>query len=440
MKKKISFTRLLHHDKLMMIISLVVAILIWSMVVYGPGNIQEMDITGVPVSITLNDYASQTLNLRIVEGANATATVRVRGLRSVLGKLKPQDVTVTADTGNVIKEGTYTLPLSAISNGDYTIVDIVGNDGANDTVTITCDVWREQAFPVVVEMPNLKVADPQEFQFGTPSVGGAAVTDGQVMVAGPKSDIARINQVVAFIPDKGAVKETAVYTGKLKAFDEHDRPIDSITFLQAEDNKVKVTVPVMVYRKVSLKPMLRNVPKDYADMKNLVTVSPSEVELWGVPSELDEYIAKIQQQITVDFDTLNPKTLSKKIVLQEVDGIRPLNGSETIKVDVNLSNVVTRTMEVPLKAENSLILNCPTGFSVKVTQNKLPSVMLCGPSYVLRRIDSDDLRLVVNMEGKALAGQQTVKARLEIRNEDKAWVCYGDNGGFNVLVSITKLS
>lgn len=439
MKKKISFTRLLHHDKLMLIISLVLAILIWSMVVYGPGNVQETDITGVPVTITLNDYASQTLNLRIVEGANATATVRVRGSRSELGKLKPQDITVTADTGNVIKEGTYTLPLSAISNGNYTIVDIIGNDGANDTVTITCDVWREQTFPVSVEMPNLKVADPQAFQFGVPSVGGAAITDGQVTVAGPKSDIARIDRVVAVISDKGSVKETAVYTGELKAFDEHNRPIESITFLQAEDNKVKVTVPVMVYRKVTLKPTIRNVPKDYAGMKNLVTVSPSEVELWGVPSELDEYIANIQQQIVVDFDTLKPETLSKEIVLEEVDGIRPLNGSEIIKVKVNLSNITTRTMEVPLSAENSLILNCPAGFHVKVTQNKLPSVTLCGPAYVLRRIDPEDLRLVVNMEGKAVAGQQTLKARLEIRNTGKAWVNYGDTGGVNVLVSVTKL-
>ena len=55
MKKRISFSRLLHHDKLMMLVSLLLAILIWALVVYGPGNNEERELTGVPVSITLND-------------------------------------------------------------------------------------------------------------------------------------------------------------------------------------------------------------------------------------------------------------------------------------------------------------------------------------------------------------------------------------------------
>ena len=109
MKKRFSLSKLMHNEKLMMIFSLLLAILIWALVVYGPSNAQEQVITGVPISVTLNDYATQTLNLRITSGANATATVTVHGLRSVVSKLSAGDITVTADTGNVIKEGTYTL-------------------------------------------------------------------------------------------------------------------------------------------------------------------------------------------------------------------------------------------------------------------------------------------------------------------------------------------
>ena len=45
------------------------------------------------------------------------------------------------------------LAVSAVSSGDYDIVGVVGSDGVNGTVSITCDVWREQAFPVEVDMP-----------------------------------------------------------------------------------------------------------------------------------------------------------------------------------------------------------------------------------------------------------------------------------------------
>ena len=149
MKQRFSLNRLLHNDKLMMAFSVIVAIAIWFSVVYSAGNNAEKEITGVPISITLNDYASETLKLRVVDGAEATATVRVSGARSVIDSLSPQDITVTADTGNVIKEGTYVLQLRAVPNSgkDFSVINVVGQDGTTGTTTITCDVWSEQSVP-----------------------------------------------------------------------------------------------------------------------------------------------------------------------------------------------------------------------------------------------------------------------------------------------------
>ena len=436
MKKRLSFSRLLHHDKLMMVVSLLLAILIWSLVVYGQGNLEEREITGVPVSVTLNDYASETLKLRIVSGANPTATVRVQGTRAELERLSAQDITVTADTGNVIKEGTYVLQIRATSSGDFSIVGLVGDDGTTSTVTITCDVWREQSFPITVEMPKLTVTDATQYQFGTPSVSGAAVTEGAVIVAGPKSDINRIARVVANIPDEASISETAVFTADLLAYDAYDRPIDSVSFLQAEDAKVNVTVPVMVYRKVKLNPTINHIPAGYADKEDLFTITPTEVELWGVPSEVDEYIAAIQSQLVMDFDLMTPDDLKKEIVLEAAEGIRLLNGSETLTLKINLSNIHYSIVEVPLTEENVRILNCPEGYTVKVEQNRLPNVRLCGISSKLRRIKPEDIVLVVDVADK-IPGQQEIQARLEL-GEDTVWVCYGTTDGVKVLISIAE--
>ncbi|MBQ4332558.1 MAG: hypothetical protein IJC33_02120 [Clostridia bacterium] len=436
MKKRLSFSRLLHHDKLMMVVSLLLAILIWSLVVYGQGNLEEREITGVPVSVTLNDYASETLKLRIVSGANPTATVRVQGTRAELERLSAQDITVTADTGNVIKEGTYVLQIRATSSGDFSVVGLVGDDGTTSTVTITCDVWREQSFPITVEMPKLTVTDATQYQFGTPSVSGAAVTEGAVIVAGPKSDINRIARVVANIPDEASISETAVFTADLLAYDAYDRPIDSVSFLQAEDAKVNVTVPVMVYRKVKLNPTINHIPAGYADKEDLFTITPTEVELWGVPSEVDEYIAAIQSQLVMDFDLMTPDDLKKEIVLEAAEGIRLLNGSETLTLKINLSNIHYSIVEVPLTEENVRILNCPEGYTVKVEQNRLPNVRLCGISSKLRRIKPEDIVLVVDVADK-IPGQQEIQARLEL-GEDTVWVCYGTTDGVKVLISIAE--
>ena len=440
MKKQFSLSRLFHHDKLMMVVSLILAIVIWSAVVYGPSNLDEREITGVPISITLNDYASQTLNLRIVAGSNATATVRVSGTRSAISKLSAQDITVTADTGNVIKEGTYVLPLRAVSSGDYTIENVVGDNGTNDTVTITCDVWREQAFPVEVEMPNLTVTDAEQFRFGTPSFSGAAITEGQVTVAGPKSDINRIARVVATIPDTATIAETAVYTADLRAVDKNDDVIDSVSFLLAEDAKVNVTVPVMMYRKVTLSPTVQNMPEGLKKVENLVTIAPAEVELWGVPSELEDYVAGIHSQTVVNFDTLTPDNLSREIVLESVEGVRPTNSSEKITLTVNLKNIVSKTMEeVPLSQENFTVVNCPNGYKVELLQFKLPSVLFYGTKGALDAVDLTKVRLTLDMAGKATVGKQTVLARLTVEGQDTLWVNYGNTAGIEVLVSVTTV-
>jgi YbbR domain-containing protein len=191
----------------------------------------------------------------------------------------------------------------------------------------------------------------------------------------------------------------------------------------------------MVYRKVELAPILNHVPAGYADTKNLVTISPKEIELWSVPSELDEYLNKIQQLLTVDFDSLTSGDLKREIVLNATQGVRLVNGSETITMKVYLSNIITRTVDVPLSADKVKLENCPEGMNVVLQQTRLPSIRICGPSSVVNRIRTSDIILSVDMSGKT-AGQQIVKARL-ILPKDTAWIVYEDAAGIEVQVEIT---
>ena len=437
MKPKFTLNRLLHNDKLMMIVSLVLAVIIWALVVYGPGNAQDQVITGVPVSITLNDYASQTLNLRITEGANATATVTVHGQRAVVSRLSSADIQVTADTGNVIKEGTYPLRLRATGNGDYTITRVVGDNGINDTVTITCDVWKETAFPMTVEMPAVSVPDVKAYQFGTPVISGDGVQDGSVVLAGPKTEIGKIDQIVAVIDDDAEIEEATVFTARLEARDQKGTVLTTVSFPEVADGKVSVTVPVMIYRKVTLTPTVKHLPAGYAKTEKLVTVTPASVELWGVPAALDDYEESLHSQMEVDFDRLDGTALSREIQVSAAEGIRPVNGNETLTVKIALSGITRRTYEVPLNLRNVTVSGSSDGYAVSLIQQKL-SVTLCGTAKALGKIRAEDIHVTADVSGLT-AGQQTVQARVEVPSQDTVWAYYGETAsGVEMLLSVEE--
>lgn len=438
MKQRFSLSRLMHNDKLMLLVSLVLAILVWALVVYGPSNAQDQVITGVPISVTLNDYATQTLNLRVTDGGMATATVKVHGLRSVVSKLTAADITVTADTGNVIREGTYTLPLRATSSGDYSILSVVGTDGTNSTVTVTVDAWREAAFPVGVEMPNLTVLNEETMQFGTPVVSGAAMTDGQITVSGPRTSVSRVSTVVAVVEDTATIGEAQTFTGRLEARDENGDVLKAVSFKNAEDGQVSVTVPVMTYRQVKLSPTLTHIPAAYQGKSSLITVTPSTLEIWGVPSELDDYVKALQSKVQLDFDRLQSGNLTQELPLEEVEGIRVDNGVTSLKVQVHLSGLTTRKLDVTVSDANLRIENVPAGYTVTGSQTVLTGVTLCGSSRVLSQIKASDLQVTVDASAISATGKQTVTARITVNGKDTVWAYYGDTkNGVDLVVSVS---
>lgn len=437
MKQKYSLNRVLHNDKLMMVLSLVVAFVIWFLVVYGPGTQEERVISGVPISVTLNDYVVDQYNLRIVDGANATASVKVSGTRSEIAGLTANDITVTADAGQISKEGEYVLPLRATSSGNFSIVSVTGDDGVNNTVTITCDVWREQSFSVKVMMPKLSVSDPEQYQFGTPALSGAAVTGNNVIVAGARTDIIRIDRVEAVIAEEEELSETAVFEADLIAYDEEDNPVESVSFLLAENGKVDVTVPVLVFKTIKLTPSVKHVPDGYKTRTDLVTVTPAEVELWCLPTEEEEYVQNMQDLLTLDFDSISPDDLTKEVVLSGEGGVRLQNGTETVTLKLNINNIYLRTMDVPISSENIRVTNLPDGHTCVPTQKQLTGVKLCGPAEALARIKAEDIVLDIALDENASAGKQSAVARL-LLPEGTVWVLYEDGTGFDVQVSVNK--
>lgn len=428
MKKNISFSRILHKDKLMMVVSLILAIIIWVLVVYDQGNTEERPISGIPVSVTLTPFASEDLKLRIVDGAEAVATVYVEGPRSVIGQLSKQDITVTADTSTVLTAGTYTIPIRAISAGDYDIIKVVGNDGVSATIRITCDVIYEKSFALTadhVEMPNLSVVDSKTTRFGAPSPSGAAIKDGNVIVSGPKSSVNRITRIAAIIQEEQRISETTSFAADLIAYDAYDRPVEGITFLNAEDSQINVVVPVLQYYSEELTLNVKNAPEGLAEK---VTVNPQTIELWAIPSELDEYLVDVYNHLTVDFHQVlaEGKDITLPLELRKTGSVMPFSNSEMIQVDLDVSAYTNKSLMIPLTEANVEILNLAEGCKLEWDQTELQNVVICGSKSVLKAIKANTLKVVVDVQGLSV-GHHTVKVSV-YSDVAETWTYYGEDG------------
>lgn len=438
MKKHLTFSQLLHKDKLMMIVSLILAIVIWMLVVYDQGNTEERPISGIPVSVTLTPFASDELNLRIVDGADAVATVYVEGPRSVIGPLTRQDITVTADTSSVLTAGTHTIPIKVVSTGKYDVVKVVGSDGANATITITCDVIYEKAFPLTSEnvelQPALSLTDNENLRFGAPSPSGAAIQEGAITVSGPKTKVNRIVRVAAIVRDKMQLSETTSVMAELVAYDDEDRAVEGVSFLNAEDGTVNVIVPVLHYYPVPLQLEVQNAPEALVEK---VTVNPQSIELWAIPSELDEYLAEVQKHLTIDFQQVlaEGKNIGLPLELKKTGSVLPFSSSEKVQVDLNLSGYTNKKFVVPLTENNVEIVNCPDGYTLEWNQTELPNVVVCGSNSVLRKIKADQLKVVVDVSDLT-AGYHTVKISVECEDET-TWIYYGE-AGYEAQINIVS--
>lgn len=438
MRQKFSISRLLRNDKLMMVVSLIGAVVIWALVVYGPGNVEERAISGIPIPVALSEDVSETYDLYIVKVDKETATVKVNGTRAEIGRLSAQDIQIAVDTSSITKAGQYNLRYRVVSSGDYD-VKIVGDD----TVTVVCDEFYEDVFAVEVDTANLTVSDTQKYQLGDPVLSDSGIEDNKITVKGPKSDVKKIKRVEATIPDKVELTEAGVFEADLMAYDKNDKPVQAIQFLTITENKVKVSVPVLTYHKVELKPELQNVPAGYAEKKDLVVVSPKALEFWCVPNKFDKYVADLNKQLAFDFDQLNADNLSREITLDgDEKGVRLVNGSETINVALNLGNVTTKMVNVPITKKNFKVKNLPEEYACSFETKSLSNVVLCGPSDLLNKIKAADIVLTVDAQGKAKEGLQNLVFRLETGN-DKVWVCYSSDpanpkNGVDIQVNIEK--
>lgn len=423
MKTKFSLNALLHNERAMLILSVIAAILVWALVSFGPGNIQERTIT-ITETIDLTDTIAGYNDLRVMGEDTFNVRVTVEGARSVIFNLNPEDIDIRPAFSEIQGAGVSEISLTATKAkaGSYTIVAV-----SPATISLNCDYWITTTVPLTTDATMVSVQDEKTQQVGDLRIESTEITGGMIQVEGPQTAVKRIASVVAKIEEGGVIETTTRFSAVLKALDADGNEVEATNcrFTGATaDNTLDITVPVWVQKTVALSYELLNKP-DGISQNGLVQLTPSTITLVGEVAALEAAATTIGNLGTIDFDRLTPADAEAAIPLNVPAGVKVLEG-DTVSVKLAIDNYTTKVLSYAVKdLDDVTVVNLPPDKTITLQSQVITDIILCGDTATLRHITANDLKLTLDASGNAATGSVRYIVRITVPNHNNVWVYYG---------------
>lgn len=423
MKTKFSLNALLHNERALLIISVIGAILIWALVSFGPGNIQQRTIT-VTETVDLADTIAGYNDLRVIGEDTFNVRVTVEGARAVIFNLSPEDIDIRPSFSEIQGAGVSEVSLTATKAkaGSYTITAV-----SPATISLNCDYWITATVPLTTDATQVSVKDEKAQQIGDLRIEAPEITGGTIQVEGPQTAVKRIASVVAKIEEGGVIETTTRFTASLKALDADGNEVEATNcrFTGATaDNTLDITVPVWVQKSVALSYELLNKPEGISK-NNLVRLTPGTITLVGEAAALEAAATTIGNLGAIDFDRLTPADAETTITLNVPNGIKVLEGN-TVSLQLAIDKYTTKTLSYAVKGlDDVTVENLPSDKTITLQSQVLSDIVLCGNTATLRRITPKDLKLTLDASSNTATGSVRYTVRITVPKYNNVWVYYG---------------
>ncbi len=404
----------------MMILSLILAIIIWAFVALSVNSISTRTIDDITVQIPVTGASYQSLGLDLIDSAESDykASVTVSGDRSVIGSLTADSITVTPDFSKVTEAGTYNITLNAVKNNQLLDYEIKSVYPSRLVLTFGESVMRKLQITPVVTGFTLAEGFVTQPLVASPST---------VTIVGSREIVDSIRRVTAEGTMTGTLNSSATIAGTIHLYDENDQEIPSDK-LRMDVTGAELTVPVYREGELELGIEFTNVPAGF-DISILdYTLSPSRINVAYAAGSADP--SAVRTVGYVDIATLDlGATYEFDITLPS--GYVNMDGTDTVSVKFGTEGLDSRKMTVTdIRASN-----VPEGYSVKILTDRISGVNVIGETETVSGLVTGALVAVVDASLlKAENGTQSVPVSIIIPSTGSAWVL----GSYTVNVEVTR--
>lgn len=410
MKIKFNFARLLENNRIILLLSLGIALVSWLMVGIYVDDRVSTSISNVPVQIDTTGTTPEQYGLSVIEGGKQNIRVRIEGVRAEIGNLSAEDIVVTPQLNGITEAGKQQVPIRVdiAKEGDFQIVDVPAS------IEVTFERLDSKELEVIAVADKIKAADGFRKDVVTASVK-------TLKLSGPSTELELVKQV-RFLYDVSDTVETTIITDEieLQMLDELGNVLtkEQVEHVYYPDNDYTITVPVYMVRILPVQvEFINNVGK--LDTEKLhYTLSQTELVVAG-PKDIVE---------TKEFVSIGPVDFS------QLD----LNSAQTLGVtlDAGLINEEdvqqitlyfgggeydTKTLNIDGGSRGNILMQGePSDLSVQIQTAQLKGVKMVGAAADIRDLSAESLVARVDVSNVE-EGSSLVRARVYVTGQSSAY-------------------
>ena len=391
-QKRFSIRRILGNNKIVLILSFVLAVVIWLVIAMQFSDPQEATFSDVPV--TIDTTMSDSLELQMFGQKDLTVSVQVSGKRYDVSPftLSQDDFIVTASTVNVSSAGKYSLPISVRTKDTSRDVEIVSF--SPESVDVYFDYNLTESYPIEVQVkaPDEGIA-AEGYVDGEPLVSSAEVT-----VSGAAAEIQKIAKVLAKVTLTEPLEQTAKFENVSLSIVNANGGIVRSAYVKVEDSITEVTVTVPIFKIMQFKPSVRfkNTPSYFTDHPVSYICAPSGAVNAAVSTELLESAESLSLG-TIDFADIKTGTNVFTFRAQDIPNIRVLDDIEEFRVYFSMDGFQSRTFT--LTGADISFTAVPRGVNVAVDENAQYTVTVVGLESEVQSLTKDSIIAAVDATG-----------------------------------------
>jgi hypothetical protein len=360
-----------------MLISVLIAFIVWLFLVNEENEDIEREFTGVPVFYT-GDEAQLSENGLIVTGYDTTAvTLVLRGKRNIVSHIDRSEISVTLDFTTIRASGkvpcTYTINLPEEVNFNELFITKIPEQ---------IDVNIERIVPKVIPIRGSLEGSVGEGYLKE----NLKFTPASLTIRGPSSRVDEIDYAwVSIVQDN--VTETIVANVEPILYDIEGNVVDT-QGITMDYQSIQVELPIKMQKEVSLTVNL--IAGGGADIDNAtVEIKPSTIRLKGESSALSAI--NLLPLDKIDLGTINGK-LTKTVPILIDDGMENLSGELTAEVTVTIVGLSTTARTARAFAAE----NAAPGYSVRfITSSML--VTIRGSADEFEFITDEDITVICDV-------------------------------------------